>query len=262
MIKADPIHLKKIIIYPIKSLPGVSLPRTGITKSGSLKNDRRWALFDEHEKVLNAKRSKQLHSIHFAMPSPDHWSLSWNQNKAEVFEFQIDQPKIEHWFSEHLNTKLHLKENSQHGFPDDLEAKGPTLVSIQSLETICSWFPELHFDECLKRFRANLLISAPSPFWEDQLVGKKNDPKTFKLGAIQFQGLKVCQRCIVPSRDSQSGISSPEFVKIFKNNRENKLPPWAERSRFDHFYRLAINTQPISNQKITTLKTGDSLTLD
>lgn len=264
MISQASVQLEKITIYPIKSLTGIPLNHTEITEHGSLKNDRRWALFDKDQKVFNAKRSELLHQIDFEMPSPEHWSLKFKneQTSTEMFEFQKDMKKIESWFSDHLKTKLKIKENTEHGFPDDLEAKGPTLVSLQSLKTVCSWFSELSVEECQNRFRANLMIQAPQPFWEDRLVGKKGQTLLFQLGNIEFQGLKICQRCIVPTRSTQNGSISPDFIKTFKANRESSLPNWSERSRFDHFYRLAINTQISPNQTGQSLRIGDSLKFD
>lgn len=256
------VHLREIYIYPIKSLPGIPLKKAVLLESGALKGDRRWALFDQSGGVFNAKRSPLLHFVHFTTPNPESWELKWKEEPSEIFDLNSDLPKIENWFSEHLKTQIQLKENSIHGFPDDLEAKGPTLLSFQSLEKVCSWFPDLTLQECLKRFRANLILDAPIPFWEDRLVGKTGQAVSFKIGELKFEGLKVCQRCVVPSRDSKSGSSSSKFIQTFKNKREGTLPDWAEKSRFDHFYRLAINTHLTSNQKDLHIRVGDSLKID
>ena len=39
------------------------------------------------------------------------------------------------------------------------------------------------------------------------------------------------------------GRRYPDFGRIFEERRYETLPYWATRSRFDHFYRLAVNTR-------------------
>jgi hypothetical protein len=36
------------------------------------------------------------------------------------------------------------------------------------------------------------------------------------------------------------------------------LPDWAPASRFDHFYRLCVNTRPVHSRQIT-LRVGDEI---
>jgi hypothetical protein len=40
------------------------------------------------------------------------------------------------------------------------------------------------------------------------------------------------------------------------------LPQWAERSRFNHFYRLAINTRLSVTEAGKTIRIGDELNLE
>ncbi len=133
------------------------------------------------------------------------------------------------------------------GFPDDLESPGPTVVSTATLRTVAGWFAGLNEDEVRRRFRANLEIDAEGndlpPFWEDRLCGPAGQATRFRVGDVVFSGTNPCQRCIVPTRDAATGDAWPRFAKAFAQAREVSLPAWAERSRFDHFYRLAVNTR-------------------
>ena len=45
-----------------------------------------------------------------------------------------------------------------------------------------------------------------------------------------------------PHGDPVTGQQYPEFTKTLMARREESIPAWAERSRFDHYYRLAVNT--------------------
>ena len=115
--------------------------------------------------------------------------------------------------------------------------------------------------EVRNRFRANIEIDAPEPFWEDRLFELEEHYVPFKIGNITFAGLNPCQRCIVPTRDSATGASTDSFTKTFIENRKRTLPDWAEESRFDHFYKLSVNTKIIQAEKDSVIKLGDELTL-
>lgn len=48
------------------------------------------------------------------------------------------------------------------------------------------------------------------------LLGSQNELKPFWIGEISFLGHTPCQRCVVPTRDPESGIQSvPSFQKVF-----------------------------------------------
>src|SRR5258708_22298561 len=58
---------------------------------------------------------------------------------------------------------------SPEGFPDDVIANGPTIVSTASLQVVCELFPGTTIDEARRRFRTTLEIEGVPAFWEDQL---------------------------------------------------------------------------------------------
>ncbi len=154
---------------------------------------------------------------------------------------------------------MRLVENCETGFPDDLDAPGPTIVSTATLVAVAEWFPGLTVDEARRRFRANLEIDGVEPFWEDRLYGRDGEPVRFRIGDVEFFGTNPCQRCVVPTRDSQTGDVLSDFQKQFATQRESTLPVWAERSRFNHFYRLAVNTRVVSSDGM--LSVGSELSL-
>jgi hypothetical protein len=66
----------------------------------------------------------------------------------------------------------------------------------------------------------------------------------------------------VPSRWSLTGEVGPvaAFAKRFAEQRQRNLPPWANSSRFDHYYRLAVNTCP-SQTGESILQVGDEVSV-
>jgi hypothetical protein len=152
-----------------------------------------------------------------------------------------------------------VRRDENGGFPDDGNAPGPTVVSTATLAAVASWFPGLDVDSVRRRLRANVEIDGVPAFWEDALFGAAGDAVPFQLGAVELAGTNPCQRCIVPSRDPESGEPLPAFAKHVAERRAETLPPWAERTRFDHFYRLAVNTRAAPNQAGRAIRVGDSL---
>ncbi len=75
-------------------------------------------------------------------------------------------------------------------------------------------------------------------------------------------GIKPCQRCVVITRDSKTGEAYPNFQKTFVTQRRTTLPEWAERTRFNHFYRLAINRRLPVTEEGKTICIGDELKLN
>ena len=110
------------------------------------------------------------------------------------------------------------------------------------------------------RFRANLEIGGVPPFWEDRLYAEKPNRVHFRIGDDEFHGNNPCRRCAVPPRDPFTGESAPgNFKTLFLKMREETLPPWAERSRFDHFYRLSVNTLVPPTEAGKILRVGDEI---
>jgi uncharacterized protein YcbX len=56
-------YLAGIFIYPIKSLDRIAVTQATILKSGALKHDREFALFDEQGRFVNGKRNAKVHLL-------------------------------------------------------------------------------------------------------------------------------------------------------------------------------------------------------
>ena len=237
-------QLSEISIFPIKSLDRLKIQSSPLLPSGALKGDREFAIVDETSRVVNAKRNAKIHEIR----SQYEWlnrsvTLSAPELTTEKFHLDGDRAEIEMWLSEFFEFGVHLEQNEETGFPDDPESPGPTIVSTQSLQCVASWFDGMTVEEVRSRFRSNLELDATKAFWEDQLFGTADQLKPFTIGRVIFHGVNPCQRCIVPTRNSISGEVTSAFQKIFLKNRAATLPLSVDRSRFNHFYRLAVNTR-------------------
>jgi uncharacterized protein len=262
--------LTQIVIYPVKSLDGMIVDRSQISTGGALEFDRRWAIVDAGGKVVNAKRTAKIQQLRSQFDfvstgsESDRRSIIHLQtaDDARIYTFCLttELTELSRWLSKFFGFSVSLIENTT-GFPDDLNAYGPTIVSTATLEVISKWFPELDLTEIRRRFRTNLELSGVPAFWEDRLFGAPDEVVEFQLGNVQFYGINPCQRCIVPTRNSLSGEVTPKFQQIFTQQRQQTLPPEVNIARFNHFYRLAVNTQIPIVEAGKFLNTGDRLTL-
>lgn len=262
------VRLARMTIFPIKSLDGVSLERVRVTAAGALAGDREFGLLDAQGKWINGKRNAAIHRIRSTFDLEQRRVTLWVQDEAIApasFDLDGDRADLAAWFSDYFQQPVTITQNSTAGFPDDPAAWGPTVISTATLSAVASWFEGLSVEELRRRLRTNLEIDVPEPFWEEQLYDHPEQPVPFRIGSVDFLGTNPCQRCVVPTRNSQTGEPLSQFQKIFIAQRQATLPTWAERSRFNHFYRLAINTQvpPLPSDGTTDrwLALGDLLTL-
>jgi len=252
-----PAALARITIFPIKSLDGLGVPESQVLASGALERDRQFALIDSDGRFVNGKRTAAVHRIR-AEYDLAQWSVRFN-NEVE-FSLHHEQHEIGQWLSHALGVACSLAENSTLGFPDDTKSPGPTLISTATLAEVASWFPGLTLEEARRRFRANLEIDGVEAFWEDRLLGAAGTDIPFQIGDVRWLGANPCQRCVVPSRAAASGEATPGFQKQFVAERERRLPVWAPRDRFNHFYRLAVNTRLAPDQSSGRIGVGDLVT--
>ena len=173
--------------------------------------------------------------------------------------------------SRHLGYRVLVRRDTRTGFPDDPSACGPTIISTASLAAVASWFPGLDRSETRRRFRANIEIGAiddatsdaadAAPFWEDRLAADDGRPVRLRIGHVTLEGLHLCPRCAVPSRDPRTGVEIDRFQRTFSERRRATLPPWAPATRFDHFYYLSVSTRVPASETGKTLRVGDDVRL-
>jgi hypothetical protein len=179
------------------------------------------------------------------------------------------------WLSDVLQMRVFLQENINGGFPDDCDASGPTLISSETLSEVASWF-DLSMSEARRRFRTNLEISLTGepvssvdqkfvgPFWEDTLSQSAIDVHSYSasehipevpvevvdagrlvvIGKVAFRVRSVCRRCVVPTRDSYTGVKDSAFRDIFEARRGQMLPSGISTQNWSSYFRLGVNLVP------------------
>ena len=267
-------YVFKILIYPIKSLDAVKCDRVTVLESGALNGDRTWAIVDRSGNFVNGKRDQKVHSLR------SQFDLETNSLSLQIqgtdrvvretppykdgassdfvrFNLVSEQQALCNWLEDYFGFPVEIKQNLEMGFPDDTVSPGATIVSTATLEAIADWYPELTTEDIRRRFRTNIEIAGVPAFWEDKLFATPEQTVKFKVGDVEFIGVNPCQRCVVITRDPQTGQSYPKFQKTFIQQRKNTLPEWTERSRFNHYFRLAINTRLAPSEAGKVIAVGD-----
>jgi hypothetical protein len=252
--------LSRIHLHPIKSFDPLRVSEAVLLPSGALEHDRQFALVDVQGNFVNGKRTPAMHRLRsrFDVLSSRLSLRAEGDRDEQSFDLRRELPALTEWLSQYFEMPVELLENSDGGFPDDTEYPGPTVISTATLAAVASWFPGLTSDGARERFRANLEIDGVEPFWEDRLLAPGIGAVRFRIGEAELLGMNPCARCIVPTRDARSGESIAQFAKTFARERLASLPPWAPVERFDHFYRLAVNTRPTSSRSVT-IREGDTV---
>jgi uncharacterized protein YcbX len=268
----EKVFLYKILIFPIKSFDPIEVEKVKITPGGTLENDRRYAFFQKikkgnkiHYRVISRKWETKLYLIRSSFDLRNHNVIISYQGIEKGFSLKKDKKALEKFISEILGYEVELREDATKGFPDDTYYYGPTITTTSTVREVGNWFniPE---KEMRLRLRTNLELnneeSSLPAFWEDRLFSKEGKWIKFKIGEVQIWGGNPCQRCPIPMRDPYTGKPLENFRKHFEEMRRKTLPPWAEKSRFNHFYRLTVNTIIPLSEAGKELRVGDIIHLN
>jgi uncharacterized protein len=234
-------RLARISPFPIKSLDAFEPEHATITSTGPIEGDRRYAMVDGEGEYVNGKRTPKVHRLRASYDDPDRVRLSTSGSNATEFDLTTDREELAERLSEHFGYPVELVRDDG-GMPDDTEIPGPTVISTATVEEVASWF-DLSTESVRRRFRANLEIEGVPAFWEDRLFSDHGRVVEFSVGDVRLAGVNPCQRCVVPSRDPDTGEGLEDFRERFIENRRETLPEWTDSDRFDHPFRLMVNTR-------------------
>jgi|APHM01.1.fsa_nt_gi Uncharacterized Fe-S protein len=281
-----------IRVYPIKSLDGVAVASATVGSDGGFVRDRQLALVDRDGDYVNGKRTAAVHRIDATFDldervvtldvprETDETSVeNGDPGVSRVVDpatgsdtppLPTDDPperatiplaaydRLGEWFTAYFGYEVSVV-SAAASYPDDTDAPGPTVVSTATLRTVTDWF-DLPTENVRRRFRANLEFDDCEPFFEDRLYGRRSEHVAFTVGDATFHGEGPCRRCVVPSRDPDTGRGIDQFTDRFVRRRRETLPAWSDGERFDGAFRLAVNTLVPPDTRGQRVAVGDSLT--
>jgi len=254
----------RLTIYPIKSLDGRSVESVSTVENGGLAGDREFALFDSDDNYVNGKREQQLHRIraHYEGNGADIDTVALSTAETDPHRFAVDElgdSEAVDWLSEQMGYPVSLARDPAGGFPDDTTASGPTVISTATIETVASWFDGISTEGMRRRLRPNIEFGGVPAFWEDHLFADRSHHVEFTIGDVSFRGVNPCQRCVVPSRDPDTGEEYDGFQSTFIEKREETLPEWSGGDWFNHHFRLMLNTMVPESEWGSEIAVGDTI---
>lgn len=255
--------IKRICIYPVKSLDGIWLQKAQIGHGGSLLHDREYAIKDEDDRFVNGKRNPLVHLLRMNMDIENKIISLRHQSETNwhSFHLQNDIDAINSYLSSFFNMPVTLQQNTEGGFLDIPVKSGMTLLSTASLQTVAEWFNNIPLEETRQRFRATLEFDNVPAFWEDQLFAEEGTAIEFTIGDVKVLGMSPRARCVVPTRHPQTGEIIHGFQKSFTNNRAQRLPEWSALSHYNHTYYLSVDCLIPSTETGKWIATGDEVKL-
>lgn len=273
---ADPTpRINRITVYPVKSLDGLTRDRAKITLEGGLDLDRTYAIVDRPAKepydpdtaspnvdYINGKRTAAVHQLRSTLDLEAH-TLTLREegnDKSQTFDLEYGE-RLDEWLTGYFGRPVSLRKEPNKGHPDHRYRglSGPSVVSTATLREVASWFDGLDIENVRRRFRANVELGGVPAFWEDRLYADHGEAVRFRMGDVRLEGVEPCERCVVPTRDPDTGRETAGFRETFIRKRGETRPSWLDSNRFDHDFRLMVITTVPENQTGKTIAVGDSV---
>ena len=238
---ADPLHLRDIYTYPVKSLGGVRLNEAFLKEKG-LQFDRRWMLVDDHGRFLSQRKHPAMALLQTDITSKgiavypkkgpsSRIIIPFEPSSHQTREVSIWDDRVEaqyvsrdlsKWFSDRLDIRCHLvsmpsstrrllkpKYQVNKESVSFADAMPFLLISQASLDDLNS---RLGKQVAMERFRPNLVVAGGTPYQEDMW-------DEITIGTALFKITKPCARCVVTTINQQSGQKSKEPLKTLSSYR-------------------------------------------
>lgn len=233
--------IQDLFIYPIKSLGGIRLTEAKVEERG-FKFDRRWMLVDSEGIFLTQRTYPKMALLQvelgdtglivFDKRNPED-TLQIPYNLISDLEIEVEiwddrviakmvDPGLDTWFSEKLGMPCHLvimpestqrKVSSKYAVNDEsvsfADGMPYLILGQESLNDLNS---RLENPVLIDRFRPNIVFSGGHSYVEDSW-------KRIRIGAVEFQVVKPCARCVLTTIDQETGFQGKEPLKTLAGYR-------------------------------------------
>ena len=233
--------LTHILIYPIKSLGGISLNSAEIEERG-LKYDRRWMLVNESNTFITQRNYPQLSLL---VPAIENESLtiSHKQNKlpsisVPLVPYNREDVNVQIWddnvhalkYTGEINEWLSMVTGIKTKLvfmPDETKRVVDPDYTKNKIVSFADAYPFMMLGEKslselnsrlvkalpINRFRPNFVFSGGESFDEDSW-------KNVRIGDNVFNSVKSCARCTVTTVNQDTGLKGKEPLTTLSSFRE------------------------------------------
>jgi uncharacterized protein len=268
-------QLSQINIFPVKSLDGYS-PDSAIVEKRGLQYDRRW-MITEPDGTFMTQRTNAKMALLKAVINDGFLVIFEKNNPENLVKIGLDTEGspmgvtvwddtvlasrttaiADEFLSDFLGkqcilTKMNAKNDRRveenYNLGDDIVsfADGyPFLIIGES--SMADLNSRLGIPLSIRRFRTNFVFSGGLPFVEDSF-------KDFRIGDVDFVGIKNCARCVLTTRDPDSGVKGREPLATLQAYRSHGTKILFGQNVVFNANKWTLNEQP----KVTI---GDLITL-
>lgn len=200
--------------WPVKSMGGERRDELHLDARG-VAGDRMHALFDEHR---GAPRRLTIRQV----PRMVLWHASYDGADVRPGEvprpeltapdgraFGWDDPELPAVLAEDLGRPVTLRRDPalQQDLPDSV-----LVTTRASHDAVAAALGE---DLDGRRWRTNVVVDLDAPaFAEEDWEGRE-----LRIGEARFTLLHPCERCVIPTRDPDTGAKKPELLRWLNANR-------------------------------------------
>ena len=231
------LRVSELTVYPIKSLPGVSLESVQVNARG-LGMDRRWMLVDEKSEMVTQRTEPMLSQIGVRLDG-ERLLLDIAGEDCLVPQATDERAQVKVWGDtvsalkvsaeiSHKISSVLAKTVELVWMPDQtrrrVEARPGTedkvvgfadgfpflVVSEASLDDLNGRLKE---SVGMNRFRPNIVVSNAAPFEEDEW-------RRFQIGELEFTNVKPCARCVMTTVNPEDGARGSEPLKTLSSFRK------------------------------------------
>jgi uncharacterized protein len=233
-------QLTQINIFPVKSLDGYS-PNSAVVEKRGLQYDRRW-MITEPDGTFMTQRTHPKMALLKAVIEGDVLKIFEKQNPENAVKIGLDTEGSDFGINVWDDTVLVSRTTAEaDAFLSDFLGKSCILTKMNDrnerrveeafntgddIVSFADAYPFLIIGEnsmqdlnerleiplSIRRFRTNFVFSGGAPFIEDSF-------KDFKIGDVDFVGVKPCARCVLTTRDPDNGIKGREPLATLQTYR-------------------------------------------
>ncbi|MEO0323949.1 MAG: MOSC N-terminal beta barrel domain-containing protein [Myxococcota bacterium] len=224
--------------YPVKSLRGVPLREAEVEARG-LAGDRRWMIVDAHGVFLSQRTLPELArvvvdtsdaGITLRTPDGSQATLPWSHEGPEepVTVWRDTLPACAHaegsaLLSTFLGRPVRLvhqagrRATSRGGGEVSFADAYPLLLTTTASHAALDQEAGTAMDP--RRFRPNIVVANDTPWVEDRW-------KSLTLGAVPFEGVKGCDRCVLTTVHPETGRKGAEPLRTLARTRRHEGKVW------------------------------------
>lgn len=245
-------RLERIRLYPVKGFAGTDVETARVSDFGRLEHDREFALYDDG--VLNGRNTEAVHGYSASVTQGGDLAVESPQGERVVVGFDKEgRRRLERWLDGTGFGGTTVLRDDGRGFLDRRDRLvSVSVVSTATLREAASWFEGIGVGGMRRRLRMNIEVDGVPAFWEDRFAGDGNPDVS--IGGVRLEGVEPCNRCVVPTRDPETGERREGFREEFVERRGPTVP---ENDAFDRAYTAGLICRVSDSDRGSTLRVGD-----